>query len=171
MLNIKQTVALALVSLLLIPCSSFAVAKAEQGTTADRPGTIGNRDEPHEEQILAFVKGFLGALRNDHRDDPARDAKTFRGWIDPAYLEQHDLAEGGLPMKTIDFLNMIVIKVADDGRTVFCAVEHEDGSKLVVLFRVVQRGNAIYIQPYAAPQPDSGSFNPWMLLMDAEDWS
>lgn len=169
MRNTKHTLALVVACLLLVPSASLAVAKAERGTAQDRPGTIGNRDEPHEEQIQAFVKGFLGALRNDHRGDPVRDAKTFRDWIDPVYLERHGLAEGELPMKTIDFLNMLIIDIADDGRTVLCAVGREDGSKLIALFRIVQRGNAIYIQPHAAPEQESGAFSPWMLLMDAAD--
>ena len=167
---VKRNIAFVLVCLLLVPSVLLAMPDTEKGTSENRPGTIGNREEPHEEQILAFMKGFLGALRDDHRGDPVRDAETFRGWIDPTYLDQHGLAEGGLPMKTIDFLNMVTINVADDGRTVLCVVEPEDRSELVALFRVVQRSNAIYIQPFAAPEQDSGSFNPWMLLMDAEDW-
>ena len=149
--------------------TAAAQDKASQAPAEQGPFTIGNRDQPYLTQIQAFTKEFLGTLRNNHRNEPERDARTFRRFIDPEYLEEHGLAEGGLPMRAIDFVGMRVIDVADDERTVLCAVEREDRSKLVVMFRVVQREDAVYIQPFAAPDEESGYFHPWIQLIEAED--
>jgi len=134
---------------------------------------------PHtglEQAIAAIAKGFCIDMRECYSTKPltGRYADKIREYIDPAFLKEHGLEEGPLPIMTTPFRKLDDIRVSDDLQTVLCVVENENARKDVILLRVAikpfnDRYSYASIRPGSGPDVQSGKFVPWVLKAEISD--
>ena len=112
---------------------------------------------------MVLAKSFCVVIRRNH---VAGNLEPSRNYVDPVYLEQHGLGEGELAMEMMPLLGIHNIQVGEDGDTVVCLVDTDDGKKEVLVLRAVERAGRLYFSPEGAPEEGTGRFSPWVLRME-----
>ncbi len=141
--------------------NNLATGKLDLEVTADAPPAT---SEPNEDQVLAFTKTFLVAMRTHHGD---RNGNAIREYFDPHYLKKYHLLDRDLAVQMAPIGNIWNYEVADDRRTILCLVETQATPnapvKEALLLRVAVHEGKLYVSPVKAPDPKTGSFTPWIL--------
>jgi hypothetical protein len=138
---------------------AWAPAQAPATPASDAALAARRAEELRKFGPSIVVKQFLAQMRKRFEGD----ASPLRQYIDPRYLEQHNLKNGPLPMQTVVTGGIHNGNVTDDPMTHVSVVETEEASREVFVFRTtIHEGNA-YILPLNAPDPATGSFTPWIL--------
>lgn len=142
---------------------------AAEFPAAEKPAPMPEevRSTQEEMRLLATAKAFCVAMRNHHGD---KNANALREYIDPRYLEKHELKHGDLAMPMLPVGPIFEIQIADDDATIYCVIgtggTSEAPIKEVLVLKMSdfeEKGGKRYLIPPKPPDSKTGSFAPWIL--------
>ena len=130
------------------------------------PMTLRNPEEVSSMELAIFAKSFCVAMRRFHNRE---DKSDLRGFIDPRYLNKHEVMEDSLPIDLAAVVPVHNCVIAEDLNTVLCIVgTAEDGNSQVrtkeaIILRTTVYDGKLYLSPGAPPDSKTGLFTPWIL--------
>jgi hypothetical protein len=157
--------------------SKLATGKLELEVAQDKPATPeGSADsgegrdpgagptDPDRRRLEkagpATVKSFVASLRKRFSDEAAGELREF---IDPRYLKAHKLQDGAFPIRRVVTGAIYANYPSADPRTILVIAETAEAAKEAFLFRLTVYEGKVYILPLAPPDPETRSFEPWIL--------